>query len=69
MNKGKNEKKEAEKKGSANMKRCKNLCEEKGKKVHTCNSINTSVGVQIRVRIWRLIDSGRDTIEESTRVC
>ena len=32
MKKGKNEKKEAEKKGSTNVKRCINLCEEKGKK-------------------------------------
>ena len=32
LKKGKNEQKESEKKGSANVKRCKNLFEEKGKK-------------------------------------
>ena len=47
----------------------KTCVRKKVKKVHTCNSINRSVGVQNRVRIWRTIDSERDTIEESTRVC
>ena len=35
MKKGKNEQKEAGKKGCANVKRSKNLCEEKGKKCST----------------------------------
>ena len=41
----------------------------KVKKVHTCNSINTSVGVLNRVTIWRTMESGRDSIKETTRVC
>ena len=40
---------------------------EKGKK--GAHSINTSVGVQNREAIWRTIDSGRHTIEETTSVC
>ena len=32
-------------------------------------SMNTSVGIQNRVTIWRTVDSERDTIEESTSVC
>ena len=56
------------KKGCVNVKRCKNLCEEKDKKkARACNSMNTSVGVQNRVAIRRTIDSERDTIEEMTR--
>ena len=39
---------------------------EKGKK--GAHSINMSVGVQNRAAIWRTIDSGRDTIEETTSV-
>ena len=31
--------------------------------------MNTSVGVQNRVTIWRTTDSGRDTIKETTRNC
>ena len=59
-----------QRKGCANVKRCKNLCEEKDKKkAHTCNSMNTSVGAQNRVAIRRTIDSERDTIEEMTRFC
>ena len=32
----------------------------KGKKAQLCKSINTSVGVQNCVAIWRTIDGGRD---------
>ena len=37
--------------------------------MHTCNSINTSVGVLNRVTIWRTMVSGRDSIKETTRIC
>ena len=47
----------------------KTYVRKKVKKVHTCNSINTSVGVLNRVTIWRTMDSGRDLIKETTRVC
>ena len=67
--KGRNQRKE-KKKGCANVKRCKNLCEEKDKKkAQICNSMNTSVGVQNRVALRRTIDSEKDTIEEMTRFC
>ena len=46
------------------MKRCKKV-----KRAHTGNIMNTSVGIQNRVTIWRTVDSERDTIEESTSVC
>ena len=52
-----------------NMKMFKNLCEEKGEKGAHMYSMNTSVGVQNRVRIWRTIDSRRKIIKETTRVC
>ena len=39
----------------------------KGKK--GAHSINTSVGFQNRAEIWRTMDRGRDTIEETTSVC
>ena len=42
---------------------------EKVKRAHTGNSMNTFVGIQNRVTIWRTVDSERDTIEESTSVC
>ena len=41
------------------MKRCKKV-----KRAHTGNSMNTSVGIQNRVTIWRTVDSEKDTIEE-----
>ena len=47
-----------------NVKRCKKV-----KRAHRGNSMNTSVGIQNRVTIWRTVDSERDTIEESTSVC
>ena len=52
------------KKRCANVKRCKKV-----KRAHTGNSMNTSVGIQNRVTIWRTVDNERDTIEESTSVC
>ena len=52
------------KKRCTNVKRCKKV-----KRAHTGNSMNTSVGIQNRVTIWRTVDSERDTIEESTSVC
>ena len=61
--KGRNQRKE--KKG---MRKVVKVCiREKGKK--DTQSINTSVGVQNRAAIWRTIDRGRDTIEETTSVC
>ena len=45
----------------------KTCVRKKGKK--GAHSINTSVGVQNRAEIWRAIDRGRDTIEETTSVC
>ena len=52
------------KKGCTNVKRCKKV-----KRAHTGNNMNTSVGIQNRVTIWKTVDSERDTIEESTSVC
>ena len=61
--KGRNQRKE--KKG---MRKVVKVCiREKGKK--GTHSINTSVGVQNRATMWRTINSGRDTIEETTSVC
>ena len=61
--KGRNQRKE--KKGMRKV--VKVRMREKGKK--GAHSINTSVGVQNREAMWRTIDSGRHTIEETTSVC
>ena len=56
------------KEGEKGMRKFVKVCmREKGKK--GAHSINMSVGVQNRAAIWRTIDSGRDTIEETTSVC
>ena len=46
------------------MKRCNKV-----KRAHTGNSMNTFVGIQNHVTIWRTVGIERDTIEESTSVC
>ena len=57
-----------EKKGMRKVVKVVKVCmREKGKK--GAHSINMSIGVQNRAAIWRTIDSGRDTIEETTSVC
>ena len=54
-----------EKKGMRKVVKIVKVCmREKG-----AHSINMSIGVQNRAAIWRTIDSGRDTIEETTSVC
>ena len=50
------------KKRCTNVKRCKKV-----KRAHTGNSMNTCVGIQNRVTIWRTVE--RDIIEESKSVC
>ena len=64
MKKRKGTKGRIKKNRCTNVKRCKKV-----KRAHTGNSMNTSVGIQNRVTIWRTVDSERDTIEESTSVC
>ena len=66
VKKGK-EPKEGEKRDAQMRQVVKTCVRKKGKK--GAHSINTSVGVQNRAEIWRTIDRGRDTIEETTSVC
>ena len=54
--------KEGEKRDAQMWKAVKTCVRKKVKKAHTCNSINTSVGVQNRLTIWKTIDSGRYAI-------
>ena len=46
----------------------KKKAKNKEKKAQTCKCMDTSAGIQNRVTLWRTIDIGRETIQETTRI-